>query len=239
LIEEHISKIREQGVSNLMLSWTLGGYPSKNLMHAAKYFYESYDESVLGEDESQQKAAKLFSEAFQEFPFHIDVLYQGPQNAGPSNLLYLEPTGYSATMTCYAYDDFDTWRSIYPREIFEEQLVKLCDKWREGLQILGVASVESFKNAASWNEMKTMATAAYCLYESSLNQFRFYLARERGDRKGMAAAARAEISCAKRLLLMMKVNAAIGFEAANHYYYSQGSLYEKIINCHDIIARCN
>ena len=41
LIEEHIGKIRAQGVRHLLLSWTLGGYPSENLMHAAKFFCEN------------------------------------------------------------------------------------------------------------------------------------------------------------------------------------------------------
>lgn len=30
-------------------------------------------------------------------------------------------------------------------------------------------------------------------------------------------------------------NAAIGYEAANHYYFSKGQIAEKIINCHYII----
>ena len=33
----------------------------------------------------------------------------------------------------------------------------------------------------------------------------------------------------------MNKNAAIGYEAANHYYYSKGQLAEKIINCSYII----
>ena len=84
-----------------------------------------------------------------------------------------------------------------------------------------------------------MANAAYCLYQSSLNQFRFYLARERDDKEGMIQEAKKEIICAKRMLSMMNLNAAIGFEAANHYYFSKGCLCEKILNCHDVIARCS
>ena len=78
LIEEHIQKIKEEGVTNLMLSWTLGGFPSRNLMHVAKYFYEKYDAEALAETDAQKEAAQIFSDAFKEFPFHIDVLYQGP-----------------------------------------------------------------------------------------------------------------------------------------------------------------
>ena len=48
-----------------------------------------------------------------------------------------------------------------------------------------------------------------------------------------------EIACAKTMLAMMNKNAAIGFEAANHYYYSKGCICEKIINCFDVIRRIN
>jgi len=41
----------------------------------------------------------------------------------------------------------------------------------------------------------------------------------------------------KLQMKLMNLNAAIGFEAANHYYYSKGCLWEKIINCKNIIAR--
>ena len=33
----------------------------------------------------------------------------------------------------------------------------------------------------------------------------------------------------------MNKNASIGYEAANHYYFSKGQLAEKIVNCHYII----
>lgn len=236
LIEEHIRRIKDEGVENIMLSWTLGGYPSRNIMHAAKYFYEGYDETVLEETEAQKKAGEIFSEAFQEFPFDVGVLYKGPQNAGPANVLYLESTGYTATMTCYAYDDIDSWRSIYPREVYESQMEKLSSKWEEGLLLLEQERLErDAGQTLPQGEMEIMAITAYCLFKSSLNQFRFYLAREKQDKKAMLEHARAELICAKKMLDMMNLNPAIGFEAANHYYFSKGCLWEKIVNCNYII----
>ena len=55
----------------------------------------------------------------------------------------------------------------------------------------------------------------------------------------MIKEAREEITCAEKMLAMMNLNSAIGFEAANHYYFSKGSLCEKIVNCYDIIKKCN
>lgn len=227
LVEEHIRRVRAEGVKHLMLSWTLGGYPSRNIMHAAKYFAESYDAQVLEITEAQRQAIQYFCEAFQEFPFHIGTLYNGPQNGGPANLLFLKPTGYQSTMTCYAYDDIDHWRSIYPREVFELQLEKLSRKWKEGLDIL--------EKDTDSGELELMANAAYCLFKSSLNQFRFYLARENGDTDRMILAAQDEVACARNMLKLMNRNASIGFEAANHYYFSRGCLCEKVLNCSHII----
>jgi len=70
LIQEHLDNLRKAGVSGLMLSWTLGGFPGGNLellnaspeeIASAKYHPE------LAERVCQ--AWKIFSEAFREFPF--------------------------------------------------------------------------------------------------------------------------------------------------------------------------
>ena len=86
-------------------------------------------------------------------------------------------------------------------------------------------------------ELNVMAHGAYSLYQSCLNQIRFYRARARQDKRVMLQMTKEEIVCAEKTLAMMKLNAAIGFEAANHYYFSKGQLREKILNCYDIIAR--
>ena len=231
LVREHIRRLKEAGVTNLMLSWTLGGYPSRNIMQAAEFFYEKLENpEALQLTPQQQKAVELFSAAFQEFPFHIGVLYSGPQNAGPSTLMYLEPTGYHASMTCYAYDDLERWRAIYPEDIFLSQLDKLCDGWQAGLDCLE-------QDKSKWSELEVMAWSAASLFFSSRNLTRFYIARSKGDRQTMAQMAREEEKSARIMLDMMNRNAAIGYEAANHYYFSRGQLCEKILNCRQILRQ--
>ena len=222
-IDGHIKRLGDEGVSHLLLSWTLGGYPCRNVAAAAKYFYEKCETDVS--DSRLLAAEKQFSEAFGEFPFHIVVLYHGPQNAGPSNLLFEEPTGYKASMTCFAYDDLKRWSGIYPVDIFEAQLEKLCRKWKIGLDMLPDDDSEGV----------VMAKAAYCLFRSSLNQVRFIRARDDGRYADAVNAAENELTVAKNMLSLMNKNAAIGYEAANHYYFSKGQLAEKIINCNYII----
>ena len=222
-IEEHIRGVKEAGVSHLLLSWTLGGYPSRSVAHAAKYFYEY---GALTEDPVITQAANVFSQAFREFPFHIDTLYFGPQNPGPSSMLFARPTGYDASMTCFAYDDLEKWRSIYPVDVFERQFALLCDKWEKGLELL--------QNIPQC-ETTIMAEAAYCLFKSSLEQIRFYRAREGNDVQTMINCAREEEKTARKMLSLMNADASIGYEAANHYYFSKGQLAEKIVNCRHIM----
>ena len=85
------------------------------------------------------------------------------------------------------------------------------------------------------SEITVMAEAAYCLFASSLNQIRFIRARDEERYEDAALAAREELAVTKRMLALMNQNAAIGYEAANHYYFSKGQLAEKIVNCHHVI----
>ena len=227
-IEEHIKGLQKENVQHLLLSWTLGGYPCANIAHAAKYFYEDCD--LEDESDEMLEAQEYFTNAFKEFPFYIDTLYQGPQNAGPSNLLYEQKTGYEASMTCFAYDDLEHWRSIYPVDIFENQFKKLCNIWKIGLDKL---------EGCEENETIIMAHAAYCLFKSCLNQIRFVRARDEKRISDAVCAAKEELEITRKMLSLMNKNAAIGFEAANHYYFSKGQLAEKIVNCHYIIDKFN
>ena len=224
-IEEHIQNIAAEGVSHLMLSWTLGGYPSRSIAHAAKYFYEH---CTLTENEAVTQASQIFSQAFQEFPFHLGTLYKGPQNAGPSTLLFDTPTGYPSTMTGFAYDDLEKWRSVYTEEAFEQQFTKLCDKWEQGLALL--------QNEPDCETVR-MAQGAYYLFCASRDQVSFYRARSRKDYAQMLACASREEKTARAMLELMQREPAIGFEATNHYYFSQGQLMEKVLNCQHIINK--
>ena len=220
LIDDHIRALRSEGVEHLMLSWTLGGYPCNNIGAAAKYFYERSDS-----DAPVYEAEKIFSDAFREFPFHISTLYRGPQNAGPSNPLFPTPSGYNATMTCFAYDDLKRWRSIYPVDIFEDQFRKLCEGWEKGLALI---------NDDDDSEVAIMARAAYCIFKSSYDQIRFIRARDEGRFADAKALAESEEKTARLMLRQMNKNAAIGYEAANHYYFSKGQIVEKILNCRQV-----
>ncbi len=234
LIRKRMQGLKKEGVDNIMMSWTLGGMPSVNLKVANAYLEDSSEEAYdkflageYGENAAKVKeAARIFSEAFENFLPETGVLYRGPQNAGPSTLLYPEPTGFDATMTCFAYDDLEHWRAIFPKETLQKSFEKISTRWRDGLAI-----IEDMPDC----QFKQMAWAGYLLMYSSYLQITFVLEREKGNREELLKIARAERDNAVTMYNLMQKNATIGYEAANHYYYNKGMLAEKVINCNYLI----
>ncbi len=226
-VDQMMSRLVEEGVDHLQLSWTLGGYPSTNLLYACRHFFEHAKIPEISEN--MKRATKIFSDAFSEFPSYISTAYLGPQNAGPATLFYEEPTGYAATMTCYAYDDLRRWRSIYPEEVFQQQFEKLCETWKEGLKLI--------EHDAD-TETRIMAEAGYSLFRASRNLIRFVRLRDNGGtKKEMYDVVLDERENAVNMLRLMNQNPAIGFEAANHYYFSRFGICEKIVNCDYLLEK--
>ena len=238
LVREHMEGLRDEGIKHLMFGWTLGGYPSVNLEVASACMkadsereYQKVLEAEYGEDaDTVRSAATAFSDAFREYPFGIDNLYFGPQNAGPSNILYKDPTGLKATMTCYAYDDLDTWRDEYPRAVFADQLYKLSTKWKTGLDLIKDMPESEFTLSA-WG--------GYALFRSSYLQAEFISNREKGNISRMREILAEEKELALMMYDLMQKSSLIGYEAANHYYFNKGMLAEKVINCEYLECELN
>lgn len=254
LVAQHASNLAGTDIDGVMLSWTLGGYPSPNLEIAHEFAQhpDAEPDAVLNAlaiqrygDEAApyaRKAWTAFSKAFQQFPYHIGVVYKGPQQYGPANLLYVNPTGYSSTMVGFPYDDMDGWRGPYPQEVFVSQFNKVAEGWNEGLDFFKEViqlSDEKGTAQADWN----VAKAAYLHFASVANQGRFIMARDtllRNDlsdfnrrkyKKQINTILNYEITLAKELFQIAKNDSRIGYEATNQYYYIPQDLIEKVINC--------
>ncbi len=237
-IETIVDDVAREGVEHLMLSWTLGGAPSPGIKVVSRKFFDTEGDpdkddniltSIYGKDAKLvKKATDIFCDAFSEFPFAHQGIYKGPANGGAANLLYEKDTHFTATMTCFAYDDLETWRCHYPEEVYESQFEKMSDMWLKGLKILEETDA---------CELKDMSEAAYIQLRSGTNQIKFVRARNRGDKAEMVRLAKAEIPLAVKLWTLMEKYPQIGFEAANHYYYTKGMLMEKVINCGYIIDK--
>ncbi len=250
-IYRHARRLTEAGESRpdgLMLSWSLGGYPSASLKLLAAFYEkgdsvpelkEIYGKMFPGADvDTLAEAIHAFSEAFAEYPFHLGSVYQGPQEHAPANLLYERPTGFSATMTGFPYDDIDGWRSIFPLETYMAQLKKLSDRWHEGLRRL--KSLCGEREDARLEELWDCAEICDCHFRSMYLQCLFAAIRD--NRAGahdmtMAEILREEEEISMRVAAVQARNATIGYEASNHYFYYRNVLIEKAISCRYLAGR--
>ncbi len=244
-IYKHICGLVETKVDGLMLDWTLGGYPSPTFAMLAALYAGNYSREVLPSlrelyervfpaesIDVVESACGLFSEAFDEFPFHINVVYTAAQNVGCTNQLWLENTGWHATMVGYPYDDLNCWKSIFPVEVYIEQLKKLSEKWFCGIKILRSLDEKTVANTPSLSLLSDCAEAAYCHFRSSYLQSLFIYTRDdiEKNRVLLCETANEEGLLAKKLASLLSKNPLIGYESSNHYFYTQNSLAEKYIN---------
>jgi hypothetical protein len=260
-VARHAENLSRANINGLMLGWTLGGYPSPNLEVVSETLACGSADEAMRRVAERRFGASLapavvaawrgFSAAFREFPFHIGVVYSGPQQLGPANLLSAEPTGYHATMVGFPYDDLDGWRAVYPPEIFAGQLEKVAEGFDRAMTELktsatGAESIPTAQRRAFTEECR-VAEAAAVHFRSSANQARFVLARRAAaaaNNPEVALARRAtmqrllkeEIALARRLHAIQSRDSRIGFEASNQYYYVPVDLVEKVVNCRHLLA---
>jgi hypothetical protein len=236
-VARHVEGIRKAGVEDLMLGWTLGGHPSPNMEAIAEITaggsIESLAKRRFGADGDAVVAFwRGCSAAFREFPFHDSTVYNAPQQMGPANPLWLKATGYAATMVGIPYDDLDAWRGAYPPDVFAHQLEKVATGFEAAIAKLR-ASVKTPR--VNLREQMIFAEAAAIHFASAAQQTRFVAARRANNREAMLKAADTEMTLAKRLHALQSLDARIGFEASNQYFYTPLDLVEKVINCQRII----
>jgi hypothetical protein len=231
-----------------MLSWSLGSAPTPNLSIFADYrrgertgpVLDRLAERLYGKEgvTAARAAWKAYSTGFREFPFHISTVYRGNQNMGPANPLYLKPTGWSASMVGYPYDDLKAWCSIYPEDAWISQMEKVRDGFASGNEKFAelVTTLSEEKRKAAVRELG-LFRAIENHFRSVVDQARFVQARQRGDKTEMLACARRELATAKEHLALLRADSRIGYECSNHYFYLPHDLEEKILNCREIISR--
>ena len=255
-VAQHAANLREADVDGLMLSWTLGGYPSPNLEVVAeigKKKAPSVDEALaavagrrFGEaGPAVVTAWRAFSAAFREFPYNCGTLYQGPQQMGPANPLWGEPTGYASTMVGFPYDCLKGWCSVYPPEVFIGQFTKMADGFDAAIESLETVTAGMTLSKAQTEMLASeldVARACAIHFRSVANQSLFVLTRDALTSTESAEAAgpllakleetlRSEWVLATRLHAIQSRDSRIGFEASNHYFYVPIDLAEKVVNC--------
>jgi hypothetical protein len=257
LIARHCAGLTRAGITGLMASWTLGGYPSPNL-EVAKEFY--FAPSSSPEDAIQKVARRRygaeaaagavdawagFSKAFELYPYSV-AIYTIPTQHGPANLLRARPTGVRNSMILMPQDDYKRWSGRYPPEVVEREFSRMADLWEQALPGFRKAmqAVPTSRRRLAEEDL-AIAETCYLHFRSTANQVAFYILRDAprtpDTLNRMRALAKAEIELARRLYGLAKRHSVIAFEATNHYYYRPADLAEKILNCqwlldHDLNA---
>ena len=262
LVAEHCHNLAAAGVDGMMLSWSLGGYPSPNLEIANRFcrrptptvaeVLDAVAAERFGPDGAThaRRAWTAFSRAFREYPYDGTVLYCSPVQVGPANLLHAAKTGYRATMTGYPYDDLDGWRGPYPGPVFASQFDKVATGWAAGLAELQAAAEKApaDRRADAQGDWR-LARAAYLHFRSVGNQAWFVMARsaladsksplspdDRRRHSGeLQRLARDELALAAELYRLTLQDSRIGFEASNQYFYLPLDLVEKVVNCQYVL----
>lgn len=254
LVAEHARNLASAGVNGLMLTWSLGCYPSPHLEVFQAFTKETADigtvldrvaERHYGKDAVPivRQAWTAYSDGFREYPFNIGTLYNGPQHMGPANPFYLKPTTYKATMVGIPYDDLKSWRSIYPDSVWIKQMEKVRDGFTRGNGIwtrLIAQTPDSLMQEVK-RELGLFRTVELH-FASCANQARFVAARDRllaatdettraECRTEMLRAVREELATAKQLLPLVKADSRIGYESSNQYYYIPQDMLEKVLCC--------
>lgn len=258
LVAGHCHNLAQAGTDGLMLSWSLGGYPSPNLKIADRFSRHptpSIDEALnevarecFGSEGAPhaRKAWTAFSKAFAEYPYHIRVLYLAPVQLGPANLLYSPTTNWQATMVGFPYGDLTSWRGPCPPAIFAAQFDKVAVGWENGLAELELAVKNAPADRRADAEAKlVLARAARLYFKSVANQARFIQLRDTlaDTANPLPAPTRAEylegirnvlfdeMAVAREMFSLARLNSCVGYEAASQYFYLPLDLVEKALNC--------
>ncbi len=239
-ITRHAAALRDAGTQDIMLGWTLGGYPSPNIEAVSEIYAGGTLDTLARKRHGAVNAAaattfwRACSAAFREFPFHISCVYRAPLQMGPANPLWPSPTGYQSCMVGIPYDDLKGWRAIYPAEVFAAQLEKVATGFEAATAKLRAAVATP--TSALAEEIRFVEAAAIH-FASVANQSRAVVARDAGDSAALSRLCEAEAALAIRLHALQSCDSRIGFEASNQYYYTPHDLVEKVINCRWVASR--
>ena len=247
LVAQHARNLSATDVDGLMLSWSLGCYPSPNLEVFHRFTKGASVDAVLdtlAREQYGEKAAPLvrkawtaFSDGFREYPYHVRTVYSGPQHAGPANPFYLRPTGYKASMVGIPYDDLDSWRAVYPEAVWIQQMRKVAKGFEDGCAVYAeaIAQLDGTAKADAQRELG-MYRAEGLHFASCANQAAFVVARDKGDTAEMRRIVTDEIALVKALLPLVEADSRIGYESSNHYFYIPQDLLEKLVNCQHVLS---
>lgn len=231
---EHVEAVHKEGVENFNLTWTLGSYPSITFDMVAEYLSDTDNFSIdnwyvkhFGENaDTVHEAVKHFCNGYREYPFSSMVAYLSAKTLGVANRWSLTPNNNDSCMVSWTYDNIEDYAKPYPPEIFIGQFEKLLAHWCEGCRIL-----ENVKGNAIADELFVFAKVAANHFKAEIIHARYVLAKRRlpESRDEMREIIAEERKLCRELLTLMPKSTMIGYETANHYFYTERDVMEKLI----------
>ena len=237
LVVGHVSTLRNDGVKGYMYSWTLGGYPSISLELAMRVGFENefnlfdwYKERFAGQAEPVHDAIKQLCSAFTNLPFDVNLLYFSPLNVGAANPWYYQNTEREATMVGFPFDDVKTWRGVYPLDVFTSQLGMLSKEWNKGVDMLSACN-----KTPQIAEILRFATVCGIHFESTYLQVCFNSLKGKSNLQELVPLIERERILTQKLYEIISQDSRIGFEASNHYFYTENSLLFKLVSLEQLL----
>ena len=238
---EHLKNLRAIGVEDLMMTWTLGGYPSIAYDMVADYMDDPNGFSMGGwyvkhfgaHAAEVHRAVELLCRGFREYPFSVTMVYHSPKNLGPANLWQWEAEQKHSTMVTYAFDDYEKWIHPYPLDVYLSQFEKVISDWSKGCNVLSAIQGDPLIE-----ELALFARVALLHFRSDLVHTRYASAKRdiAGNREVLLDLLREEREIAEELLALASRSPLIGYETSNHYFYTERNLMEKLVQL-DILEK--
>lgn len=239
LVYEHVRNLSKHGVSDFMLTWTLGGYPSVCLDMIAEFSrdpngfsLDGWYERTFGESaERVHEAVRLICEGFRDYPFG-HMLYFSAKNLGPANLWSLTPDEKASTMVTFTFDDYDNWTRPYGYEIYTSLYESLLEKWHRGREMLQALADEcEGEIGKTVAEMYRYAHTAEIHFTEDLLCTRYsHLKRDvAANGEALLEIFDRDEAITRELITLAAVDPKIGYEASCHYFYNSRNLVEKLI----------
>ena len=259
-VARHACNLRAEKIDSILLSWSIGTYPClafrvfdlaarTDLPPDALLDRLAAERYGAAAAPTVRRAWKAFSDGFASYPHNIVTLYRGPQHMGPANPLYLEPTGYQATMNFFPFDDAEVWRGAYPADVWIELMQRVADGFADGCKMFEAAIPEMDEGLrAEARRELGLFRGERLHFQSAADQMRFTIARNRrlkaetaAERarltREMAEAVRRELASAKELLPIVERDSRIGFIPSVRYYFVPQDIREKIILCRTLLEK--
>lgn len=233
-VYRHLKDLAGIGVKDYMLSWTLGGYPSATLGLVRDFAEKGedfslrdwYNETFQKDGERVRLATAEFCKVFREYPISLGTLYYSPKNLGAANLWSLQAEEKRSAMVGYSFDDYEWWINPYPYETYLSQYEKLLRGWEKGLALLDAA-----EGGGETERLKRYARAAYLHFRADRLQTEFSFCKKdrKGNRERILQIIGEEEELVLALMALQREDPYIGFEASNHYFYTDRNLAEKYL----------